>query len=181
MNSGINYTTTSSINELEQILRLQKANLPTSISITEKKKEGFVTVQHTIDILKRMHDLQPHIIAKVENAVIGYALCMHKTFQNDIEILKPMFSKIDEHISQPLSYIVMGQICVHKKYRKQGVFRSLYEAMKKELHTEYELLITEVAANNKRSLQAHYSIGFKTLLEYTSDDIDWHIVFWDWK
>ncbi|WP_025742780.1 GNAT family N-acetyltransferase [Aquimarina pacifica] len=175
------FTTTSSENELEQILTLQQANLPTSISTIEKKEEGFVTVQHTIDILKKMHDRQPHIIAKDQNNVIGYALCMQKEFKDDIEILKPMFSKIDQHVSQPFSYIVMGQICIHKKYRKQGIFRGLYQTMKKELHTSYELLITEVAANNSRSLQAHYAIGFETLITYTSDKTEWIILQWNLK
>ena len=41
----LKYTIALSDNELEQILQLQQRNLVTSISISEKEQEGFVTVQ----------------------------------------------------------------------------------------------------------------------------------------
>ncbi|MEW7289816.1 GNAT family N-acetyltransferase [Aquimarina sp. 2304DJ70-9] len=177
----IDYTCTSTIDELEQIIQLQHHNLPSSISITEKQKEGFVTVQHDLDILKRMNDLQPHIIAKDDDNVVGYALSMVKDFKNDIEVLKPMFDKIDRQIGDKISYVVMGQICIDKAYRKQGIFKGLYHKMRDELKSKYNLLITEVAANNNRSLQAHYTVGFTDLLVYDAKGITWHIVQWDWK
>ncbi len=177
----IDYTTVATIKELEQIIQLQKNNLSSSISIKEKQIEGFVTVQHDLDMLKKMNDRQPHSIAKDGDAVVGYALSMVEHFKNDIEVLKPMFTKIDMQIDHSLSYIVMGQICVDKKYRKQGIFRGLYHKMRDELKAKYDLLITEVAATNNRSLQAHYSIGFTDLLVYDAKGITWHIVQWDWK
>ncbi len=178
----INYTIVSTIEELRQIIQLQRTNLPSSISMTEKQKEGFVTVQHDLDVLERMNDVQPHIIAKDGNNVVGYALSMVKDFKDDIEVLKPMFDKIDTQIDHKVSYIVMGQICIDKAYRKQGIFRGLYYKMRDELKSKYDLLITEVAANNNRSLQAHYTVGFTDLLVYDSDGVTtWHIMQWDWK
>ncbi|GAA4275310.1 GNAT family N-acetyltransferase [Aquimarina mytili] len=177
----IDYTIATTLKELEQIIQLQKNNLSSSISKNEKQKEGFVTVQHDLEILKKMNDKQPHIIAKHGNAVTGYALCMVKDFKNEIEVLKPMFTKIDTQINPKKSYVVMGQICIDKEYRKQGIFRGLYYKMRDELKLKYDLLITEVAANNNRSLQAHYAVGFKDLLVYDADKVTWHIVKWDWK
>ena len=75
----------------------------------------------------------------------------------------------------------MGQVCIDKAYRGQGVFRGLYQKMKVELHKKYDLLITEVAANNPRSLRAHNAIGFKDLLIYQSGAIDWHLIYWNWE
>lgn len=177
----IKYTIASSINELDQIIDLQHINLFSSISKTEKQEEGFLTVQHDLDMLKKMNNKQPHIIAKDEDKVVGYALSMAKEFKDDIEVLKPMFSKIDGQLNSNKSYIIMGQICIDKAYRKQGIFRGLYQTMKKELLQKYDLLITEVAASNSRSLQAHYAVGFSDLLVYNSNGITWHLIQWDWK
>ncbi|AXT62139.1 GNAT family N-acetyltransferase [Aquimarina sp. AD10] len=178
---NINFTIATSEEELQQIITLQRKNLTASISTNEKQKEGFVTVQHDIEVLKKMNDTQAHIIAKSGDTVVGYALSMVKEFQDEIEILKPMFAKIDEILNPTTTYITMGQICIDKAYRKQGLFRGLYQTMKKELSKKYELLITEVAASNTRSLQAHYAVGFSDLLVYTSNDVIWHIVQWDWQ
>lgn len=175
------YTLTTCDEELEQIIKLQKNNLSSSISKKEKETEGFVTVTHDLSILRKMNSKQPHIVAKDKDKVVGYALCMLKDFKNDIEILKPMFTMIDNHLDPSSSYVIMGQVCIDKAYRKQGIFRGLYQAMKNELQKKYDFLITEVASNNIRSLQAHQAIGFKTLVTYESDNIQWHLIYWDWR
>ncbi len=178
---GLLYTVVTSETELHQIIALQQKNLPISVSQEEKEKEGFVTVQHTIEILRKMNEKQPHIIAKDENNVVGYALSMSKEFKDEIEILKPMFSKIDKNLDSTTSYITMGQICIDKSYRKQGMFRGLYYKMRDELKDTYDILITEVAANNTRSLNAHYAVGFTDLLVYEANGVTWHLVEWNWK
>ncbi len=178
---NIRYTVTSSTDELKQILQLQQSNLSSSISKNEKEKEGFLTVKHDLDILKKMHDQEPHIIAKDANTVVGYTLSMVQGFKNDIDVLKSMFAKIDDQLNEQTSFIVMGQVCVDKEYRKQGIFRGLYHKMRDELNNKYDLLITEVAAHNTRSLHAHYAIGFTDFLIYDSDGVTWHLIQWDWK
>ncbi|WP_299435219.1 GNAT family N-acetyltransferase [uncultured Aquimarina sp.] len=177
----LKYTTVTSHKELEQILLLQQKNLAASISESEKEKEGFVTVEHDFDLLMSMNNQEPHIIAKDQDIVIGYTLCMTSDFGNDIPVLKPMFRQIESSLDQDKMYIVMGQVCIDKDYRGQGIFRGLYRKMKLELQGKYDLLITEVAANNVRSLNAHYAIGFKTLVIYEADQIAWHLIYWDWK
>ena len=80
----IQYKTTSSIEELKQIIALQFSNLPQNLTDIEKKEQGFVTVQHSIELLTQMHDIHPHIIAKHGEQVIGYALSMSKIFRKEI-------------------------------------------------------------------------------------------------
>ena len=74
----------------------------------------------------------------------------------------------------------MGQICVDKNYRKQGIFRGLYRFYKEELQHQFDYLITEVAAINLRSMQAHEAVGFKIIDTYQEDGIVWNIMLWDW-
>ena len=173
------YKRAQTVKELHQILALQRANIPSVISENEKQKEGFVTVHHTFEILNAMNMKYPHVIATYEKKVIGYALCMLQDFKN--EVLKPMFEKIDNYLKGDRSYLVMGQICVDKTFRKQGIFRGLYDFMKQELRPDFDIIITEVDEANTRSMNAHYAIGFKVLYSYRSNNQDWEILSWDIK
>ncbi|SDD60813.1 Acetyltransferase (GNAT) family protein [Pricia antarctica] len=170
------YGRVTSEEELNQILALQQKNLPWVVSSEEKKIEGIVTVCHTLDILRAMNELCPHIIAKSDGIVIGYALCMHPKFADAIEVLRPMFDEINVVHPKIKNYIVMGQICIAKAFRGQGVFRKLYQTMLENIQPEFGLIITEVDAENRRSLQAHYSVGFEEFKTYRSGDQNWKLI-----
>jgi len=170
------YKQADSLKELEQILELQQRNLPKNISEDESTKEGFVTVEHTLDVLHAMNEVCGHIIAVDDNQVVGYALCMHPRFGNDIEVLRPMFQEIDTILEDKVNYMAMGQICVAKSHRGQGLFRKLYETMKEKLPKGFDTIITEVDGKNKRSLVAHTAIGFNTLTIYNSNGKEWHVL-----
>ncbi len=172
----IAYKQAETLEELEQILALQQFNLPKNISVEESLKEGFLTVEHTLDILKAMNEVCGHIIAVDNHQVVGYALCMHPKFANHIEVLQPMFEEINSVVENTSTYMAMGQICVAKSHRGQGVFRNLYLTMKEKLPKGFDTIITEVDGKNKRSLSAHAAIGFNTLKVYFSGEKEWHIV-----
>jgi L-amino acid N-acyltransferase YncA len=170
------YYKASSIEELKEILELQKENLSQILSQEEKTKEGFVTVEHSLEILKEMNEAYPHSLAKYNDKIIGYALSMTKEFGNKIEVLKPMFKEVSKIVLDG-KYLVMGQICIDKKYRKQGVFKGLYNFMKTNAFSDnYDLIITEIDIHNSRSLKAHESVGFHKLKDYSSKDKYWRIV-----
>ena len=174
----ISYKRAIADEELHEILELQRKNISISISEEEKQKEGFVTVQHDFDTLKSMNEVCTHSLAIYNNSVIGYALSMVKAFKDDIAILKPMFKEIENCVDSNLSYITMGQICIDKGFRKQGVFRGLYNAMKEHVKQEFDVIITEVDKKNTRSLNAHYAIGFELLKTYKSNNQEWVLLSW---
>ncbi|WKL45545.1 GNAT family N-acetyltransferase [Flavobacterium sp. ZE23DGlu08] len=174
------YKRASTLNELEQIRALQLQNSSQNISSEEKLQEGFVTVQHSVALLEQMNSACAHIIAKDNDAVVGFALVMLSGFRNEIKALIPMFERIDELVPKDKTYVVMGQICVDKSHRKQGIFRGLYHFYREELQHQFDYLITEVAAINLRSMQAHEAIGFKIIDTYNEDGIVWNIILWDW-
>lgn len=174
--SNIRYCRAKTDKELHQILELQQKNLFANITDEERKQEGFVTVSHSFEILKKMNEACPHMIAKVNDKMIGYALCMHPLFSEAIAVLKSMFDEIKKVSPKPSNYIAMGQICIDKDYRKKGVFRNLYQNMSDFLKPEFDFIITEVDAKNIRSLNAHYAIGFKHLKSYNSGGQDWELI-----
>ncbi|MEM8848044.1 MAG: GNAT family N-acetyltransferase [Bacteroidota bacterium] len=172
----IEYKQASTTQELEQILTLQQQNLPITLSESEMVKDGFLTIEHSFQLLKEMNNMCQHIIAVENEKVIGYALCMHPTFAESIEILKPMFYEINKVVKNKDNYMVMGQICIAKTYRSKGLFRKLYANMKAFLPGGFDTIITEVDAKNQRSMDAHRAIGFIELKNYSSDGKEWSLI-----
>nr|WP_298996678.1 GNAT family N-acetyltransferase [uncultured Allomuricauda sp.] len=170
------YKQASTTQELEQILALQQQNLPKNLSQSDIIKDGFLSVEHSLELLKEMNDMCQHIIAVENEKVVGYALCMHPTFSESIEILKPMFYEINKVVKNKGNYMVMGQICIAKTYRGKGLFRKLYANMKAFLPEGFDTIITEVDAKNQRSMDAHRAIGFVELKNYRSDGKEWSLI-----
>ncbi|WP_303316362.1 GNAT family N-acetyltransferase [Flavivirga abyssicola] len=170
--------------ELQQILDLQSDNIKILLSNEAIKTEGFVSVKHTFDVLKRMNDACPHVIATHDGNVIGYALCMLNAFRNDVPELIPMFEYMDSIIASKnlseLCYLIMGQICIDKAYRKQGIFKRLYYYFKDELKSDFDAVITEVNSKNNRSSRAHRAIGFEILDVHTEGGEVWELMIWKW-
>ncbi len=181
------YSQVSSQEQLEQISQLQVDNLKRSLTPPEIAKEGFVTCEHSIDLLHKMNHPDGHIIAVEDDQVAGYCLVMSPLWRTEIEVLKPMFEMVDEIASRHdqltvTNYIVMGQVCIGKSHRQQGVFKGMYHHFRKCLSHKYAFCITEIATENTRSLSAHEAVGFKVLHSYiATDGRSWELVIWDWR
>lgn len=172
--------------ELQGILDLQKENHLTEISEEEKAEQGFVTVRHNMNQLQLMHAIEPHVISKDGDKVIGYILAMTKDSRELVPVLVPMFNQFDqlsfgEKLLSTYNYMVIGQICVSKSYRGQGIFDKMYELYRSTFSDRYDFAITEIALTNFRSLKAHQRVGFRTIHEFEDMTQKWAIVLFDWK
>ena len=78
------------------------------------------------------------------------------------------------------NYYVMGQVCIDKPWRGQGVFSMLYQHHKKVFAERFDMVVTEISPSNIRSQKAHEKVGFKTIYTYSNAMDDWHVVAWDW-
>lgn len=182
----IEYTIAKTDEDLQQILNLQQANLSKNLSNQEAEKEGFVTIEHNFNQLKKLNDAEPHIIAKNNNKVIAYLLTMTKQARLDVPVVVPMFNLFDELIfnNKPIAsnnYMVVGQVCVDKNFRKLGIVDNCYQSYKKQFENKYDFAVTEIASTNIRSINAHKRIGFIEIKRYQSDNVEWSIVAWNWK
>jgi len=177
---------TSTTEELQQILKLQEENLAYHIDETEMRTQGFVTLSHDMKILKQMHRLAPTVIIKDDDKVVAYALTMLRECRQLVSDLEPMFSVLDKlnWKNKPLtdySFYVMGQVCIAKRYRGQGLFDELYRHHKIIYQQQFDLLITEIATRNHRSIRAHERVGFKTIETHRDELDEWAVVGWDWQ
>ncbi|GAB4027935.1 GNAT family N-acetyltransferase [Spirosoma koreense] len=181
-------TTVQSDADVQGILTLQRANLRKNVPLVTQLDQGFVTVEHDPIVLMRMNQAAPSVIAKDGDTVVGYALTMLPEFGTDVPELLPLFTLIDTltYREKPLreyAWYVMGQVCVGEEYRGQRVFDRMYQHHRDVYGDRYQLLITDISANNVRSLRAHTRVGFESLHEFYDPAIGetWVVVAWDWN
>jgi len=167
--------------DLQAILDLQRANLERNLA---SLADGHVTLEHTLDSLRRMQALEPSFVAVEGSALAGYALVMTPALRPLFPVLEPMFTLADGltfhgKALRSLRYYVMGQVCVAPPYRGTGVFDALYRAHAEALGPRHDAVVTEVATRNRRSLRAHRRVGFEVLATHRDATDEWAVVGWD--
>lgn len=178
---GVEVGLSDGAGDLDGILRLQRANLEAALAADQAARDGFVTAVHTREVLEQMHALAPSIVARADGEVVGYALAMAVECRPLVPIIEPMFRQFEtlEHEGRPLlshRIYVMGQVCVAPAFRGSGLFDALYAGHTTHYAGRYDLLVTEVAMRNARSLRAHLRVGFTTVARYVEGGEDWAVV-----
>jgi ribosomal protein S18 acetylase RimI-like enzyme len=179
-------TIVSSNADLQAILDLQHQNLKQLVSEAEKQSQGFVTVEHSFTLLQQMHEQAPSILVKEGMQLAGYALVMLTECRELVPELISMFNRFDTlqwkgKLLNAYKYYAMGQICVAKAFRGQGVFDLLYQKHKQVYQHQFDFIVTEVSVANLRSLRAHQRVGFVTIDTYKDHIDEWEVVLWDWS
>lgn len=172
--------------EITGIKTLQNENLKVNLSEAEINEQGFVTAEYSIPLLHKMHALEPAVIAKEGDTVVGYALVVTKELYGQHDLLDLFFSQTDNSIYngellRDINYTISGQLCVAKSHRGKGVAQQLYHFYKQELAGKYQYLVTDVDENNPRSVNAHIKSGFEIIATEKYAGSTWHIVLWDWN
>jgi len=185
--SRVSFRAAASEQDLEQILALQRRNFEEVVGPELAARDGFVTVRHDLELLRDMNRAEAHVVAISGDRVVGYALAMRREFEPRVPILAPMVEKLRglRHGGRAVNdwrYFIMGQVCVDAAFRGQGVFAGLFREMRALYGERYDMVITEVARRNGRSIRAHEKVGFELLHRYTDDAGEvWDVVLWDWR
>jgi predicted N-acetyltransferase YhbS len=171
--------------ELEGIKKLQQENLKSSLTAEETSQEGFVTAVYSLEFLQKMHFAEPSVIAKDGEQVVGYALVADPAIRHEHELLEDLFNAIDHTewngvMMKETNYVVVGQLCVSKKYRGQGLVSRMYSYYKDCMEDKFDYCLTDIAQDNPRSLRAHLKSGFQVINTLDYGGIKWDIVLWDW-
>jgi L-amino acid N-acyltransferase YncA len=182
----LRFTTSTTDKDLSGIKSLQENNLPNHLTAEEIQQQGFVTVSHSLEDLQKMNAWEQNIIMKDDDHVVGYLLAMTKNSKADIPVLIPMFNSFDNidykgKMISDYNYLVVGQVCIDRNYRGQGLLDKMYEAYKDYFQKKYDFAITEISTANQRSINAHQRIGFKEIFKYPDNQTtEWSVVIWDW-
>ncbi len=182
----ISFSLCDSLSELEQIKTLQSANLKSLLEPEEQDREGFVTAVYSMDLLKKMNDHHRAILAKVGDRVVGYSLVVSPAFTGHHPLLDDLIYNCNllsfkGRKLESCSYIVVGQLCVDKAFRKRGVAQGLYGHFQKAYAQTFEYCVTDVDRKNTRSLKTHRSKGFTVIGTLTYGGAFWDVVLWEWR
>lgn len=169
--------------DLEQILALQRRYLRGARPVDEENAQGFVYVQHTLPVLRRMAAELPQAVALAGGQVVGYCLSLPVSLRPELPRLEPMFAEFDRcrYAGRPLTsyrFYVGGQVCVEAAYRGRGLLGRLYDTARRALPSPHELCVTEIATRNAVSIRAHERLGFRRVSTYADGHEEWVVVAW---
>jgi GNAT superfamily N-acetyltransferase len=171
---------------IRQIIDLQKRNLKKYLSDAEKESQGFVTAEHTFEQLKKINDAEPSVVITDNGIVVAYAIAMLENAVSDMPVFDDLFYTVasltyKNHPMTSYKYIFVGQLCIDKNYRGQGLVEKLYAFYKEELKTKYDFAVTDISEQNPRSLKAHQKSGFEVIHSFYDSftESNWNIVVMD--
>lgn len=164
--------------ELGAILALQAENLGRNLTQTQRDQHGFVTLEHHLDLLRSMNIPWHHSIAMQGEDVVGYALVMAPELSRTLPELVTLVERLQDltHEGVQLAnsrFYIMGQVCVAAGHRGQGLIAQLYQHQREQMAPDFEYAVTDVNANNPRSLRAHERTGWKVIDRYEDDAQTW--------
>lgn len=172
--------------ELEGILDLQRRNLKRCLSGTEASEQGFLIAEYDLAYLRRLQAHRPSVVAVDEGRVVGYVLVVTRESREGHPFVAALIDEIDriDHEGRRLAatdYVVVGQLCVDKDHRGQGLVERLYEEFRRSLEGGYRFAVTDIARANARSLKAHQRVGFRVIHQIEYEGLLWDVVLWDWS
>ena len=172
--------------EIQQIADLSNANRSDNITAEEKTTEGFVSWVYTPEILHTINAIAPSVIVMDEDILAGYAITLTGECIDAYPSAAPTYTH-----AAPLHFkgralgeqrfYLMGQICVAKAWRGQGIVGALYNGHRQYYGPQFDALVTEISMANPRSLKAHQKVGFETIDRHFENGHDWAVVAWDWS
>ena len=179
-------TTAANEKDLQGILDLQRRNLRKNISPDEATSQGFLIAEFSPAYLQQLHEIHPPVIARQDDTVVGYAIIATAENRKGNPLVEDLFNQIDELSFDGIAlknvpYAVVGQLCVDKSVRGQGLVQKLYGRFRELLENNYQFGITDVACANTRSLKAHLNTGFQVIHTIGYGGLEWDVVLWDWR
>ncbi|MFM9020061.1 MAG: N-acetyltransferase family protein [Sediminibacterium sp.] len=182
----VSITTAANEKDLQGILDLQRRNLKKNISPNEAISQGFLIAEFSPEYLRKLHDMYPPVIARLDDTVVGYACIATAENRQGNPLIEDLFNQIDQlHFDgialKDAPYAVIAQLCVDKSVRGQGLVQKLYGHFRALLENDYQFGITDVACANTRSLKAHKNTGFQVIHTIGYGGLEWDVVLWDWR
>jgi L-amino acid N-acyltransferase YncA len=174
------------VSELEGILALQRRNLKRCLSESEAEEQGFLIAEYDLVYLQQMQAQRPSVVAVDDGRVVGYALVVTQEVRKGLPFISDLFDEIDRisyrgALLAGTDYVVVGQLCVDKDYRGQGLVDRLYGCFRASLDDRYHCGVTDIARANRRSLKAHQKVGFEVIHAIEYEGLTWDVVLWDWS
>mmetsp|Transcript_18624 Transcript_18624/g.33663 ORF Transcript_18624/g.33663 Transcript_18624/m.33663 type:complete len:211 (+) Transcript_18624:49-681(+) len=150
--------------DIPDLIALNLENHIENLTLEEANQFGFLILIYSEDLLRRMMQVEPFIVAKAEGKIVGYLYPMPNSYRS-IPGVSHRFEDMDRltfegRSMREINYIKLGSACIAKDYKGKGVFKMLYDEMKRRYVDAYEIVLTRVFESNGRSLAGHMKLGF---------------------
>ncbi len=171
--------------DLTQIKHLQESSHYRRVSNSEKEKEGFVSVESDIPLLRTINKDIGILVAEVDGKVVGYEMPLGSEQAAQIPLLDPFverFTKLNYEGQKIGGYrwVIEGQINIDRNYKGQGIAEALHKNFVDLLRGKYDLIVTEISDQNPRSLHVHTKkLGLKIIDEYQAEGRNWYVLLQD--
>ena len=109
--------------------------------------------------------------------VDGYIMITpaNETFGN--HVLSLLQEKAKEALLSLAQAVFIAQVCIKDECRGKGIGKALYEHVFIDMkRRDYKCIITEVDAKNMASLKFHQSLGFESVLKYSTDGREFCVI-----
>jgi len=152
-------TRLANINDIIDIVSLQKANLYENLTDAERK-HGFVTTAFSEARLSELISLRGIFVAEERGSIVGYAMAGSWDFWSAWPIFPFMVSRLGSLTFQggpipPDKSFQYGPVCISSIHRGTGLFPLLFEEMRNDFSTRYPIGVTFINRINERSIAAH--------------------------
>lgn len=177
-------TRLGTINDINGIIALQKANLYENLSDAERKN-GFVTTAFSEAQLTKLISRRGIFIAEENGGIVGYAMAGAWDFWSMWPIFPYMVSRLGSLTFQggpvaPEKSFQYGPICISSTHRGAGLFPMLFEEMRLELAARYPIGVTFINRINERSIAAHKrKLGLSLIDEFEFSGRNYYALAFD--
>ncbi len=165
----------ATINEAKQIFELQKKNLKENLSPEDKKSQGFLSLNNSIEEIEDLINDNLVIVIKDWEKVVWYEIVITLEKAQKIAFEKPLLDNSSnmEYLWKPLvdyKYCIMWQTCVDTNYRWMKIPEMLKNLFIEKFWWKFDLWICEISEENTRSINAHIGkLWFKVIWNYNHD------------
>lgn len=151
---------TAVLEDLEDILQLQEKYHVSNLTEAEKQAKGFVTMKVTPEQFTHLITEKGVFIALKDYQLAAYALTSPWAFYRQWAIIETMenllpaftFESKELTIDNSFQY---GPVCIDENFRRQGILKLLFDAVKSFYASQFEYAITFINKINERSLKSH--------------------------
>lgn len=156
--------------DYQGIINLQTKNL--IINLTDAEKEdGFLSVEFTKAQFQTMNDTTGIIVCKDKEAICGYLCTSLPEFNKSFSLPTAMIELYPQltykkKTMDKYSSAVIGPWCIDHKYRGEGVYIKMWNALNENLPGDIHLLTTFISTKNPRSFNAAKKVGMEEVTKF---------------
>ena len=168
--------------DVNAIVQLERAHVNDELTT----KQGVLHAHSlTVNEVKQLINQHWIVVAEQQGNIIGYVVAAKWAFFASQPLYRYIIQRIkfadcEGQALTTTNTCQYGPIWINRSYRGQGIFEAMVNELKLALKDRYPFMVTYIAADNLRSLAAHYNKAGMHLIEHFSfEQRNYHLLVSD--